>query len=272
VASAGDDARALLRVPPDQYIAERTRLVKEARSLKDRERAAYLQGLKKPNLAMWAALVAGDDAASVRRVLEATSQLASVQGGGAGRNELAAATRHRRDVVEAMVNRAVAALASAESKSSAELRRSEIRTVIDQLSRHPESAEAWVDGSLRDLPEEGFGFGAFADVEPREVEPAPRAAKNAAQKAAKGRSPDGQRSRRAPEKEPSRSIDLKAEREAQRAVSVAERELATAERRLRDARDTAARAQEQVEAQQHEHDKALRAFESAQARLAALRP
>jgi len=265
-ASSGDDARALLRVPPDEYIAERTRLVKEARAAKDRERATFLQSLTKPTLAMWATLVAGDDSTAVRRVVEATSELGSVQGGGAGRSELAAATRHRRDAVEALVDRGVAALRDSESRTGAEARRPEIRTLVDQLSRHPEVTESWLDGTLRELPEEGFGFGAFADVEPRERREAdaPREKKTTTTKTA---SRSRSRTSVEPEAKLTRSIDLKAEREARRAVTVAERELAAAERRLGAAQEAAARANEQVEERQADYDHAREALESAKARL-----
>ena len=38
--------------------------------------------------------------------------------------------------------------------------------MVDQLSRHPELADAWIDGTLRELPEDdGFGFAAFTGLE-----------------------------------------------------------------------------------------------------------
>ena len=36
--------------------------------------------------------------------------------------------------------------------------------MIDQLSRHPELTTAWIDGTLRELPESEFGFGVFDDT------------------------------------------------------------------------------------------------------------
>ena len=156
------DARVLLSQPPDDYVGERTRLVKLARAGGDRARATYLQSLKRPNLALWAVLAAGDDGEAVRALMAATTELAEVQAGGARATALSTATRYRRVTLEALVDRAVAALAG--SVPSAAARRGEIRDIIDQLSRHPELADTWIDGTLRDLPEEEFGFGAFTGV------------------------------------------------------------------------------------------------------------
>ena len=73
------------------------------------------------------------------------------------------ATRRRKDVVGEVTSAAVVALRPHEP--SAEARRPEIRTIVDQLSRHPELADAWIDGTLRDLPaEDAFGFAAFAEL------------------------------------------------------------------------------------------------------------
>ena len=44
------DARALLEVAPDQYVTERTRVVKQARADKDKARVAFYQGLKRPSV------------------------------------------------------------------------------------------------------------------------------------------------------------------------------------------------------------------------------
>ncbi|MEO8267061.1 MAG: hypothetical protein ABI706_16275 [Ilumatobacteraceae bacterium] len=156
------DARVLLLQPPDDYVGERTRLVKLARADGQRARATFLQSLKRPNLALWAVLAAGEDGEAVQALMAATTELAEVQAGGARATALSTATRYRRVALEALVDRAVAALAR--SVPSAAARRGEIRDIIDQLSRHPELADTWIDGTLRDLPEEEFGFGAFTIV------------------------------------------------------------------------------------------------------------
>src|SRR5215203_6180692 len=148
----GADARALLRVPPDEYVAERTRLVKQARADKDRPLAGLYQSLKRPSLSVWAVLAAGDDEKAVNEVVSITSKLAETQSGAGTAGAVSAATKDRRKVIERLVDRAVKALAATDK--SAETRRPEIREIVDQLSRHPELVEGWIDGTLRDLPEE----------------------------------------------------------------------------------------------------------------------
>ena len=55
----------VLDVAPDQYVAERDRLVKQARSAKDRASATFYQSLKRPTVPLWAVLAAGHDADAV---------------------------------------------------------------------------------------------------------------------------------------------------------------------------------------------------------------
>ncbi len=156
------EPRVLLRRPPDDYVSERTRLVKLARADGDRAHATFLQSLKRPNLALWAVLAAGDDDEAVRALIASTTELAEVQAGGARANALSTATRYRRVTLEALVDRAVPRWPD---RSPAPKRdRGEIRDIIDQLSRHPELEGTWIDGTLRDLPEEQFGFGVFTGV------------------------------------------------------------------------------------------------------------
>ena len=161
------DARLLLRQSPDNYVAERTRLVKQARADGQRDSANFYQSLKRPTLSTWAVLAAADDADAVNDVIAATNDLAKVQAGGSNAAALAAATKKRRSALEALVDRAVGALG--EWEPGAESRRAEIRGMIDQLSRHPELAASWIDGTLRDLPDDALGFAAFADLEVAET-------------------------------------------------------------------------------------------------------
>ena len=156
------DARDLFRVAPDDYVAERTRLVKQARAAGDRELAKAFTALKRPNLSLWAVLAAGDDTDAVHRVVTTTTELGKVQVEGGAPAALSTATKRRRLALEVLVERAVAALAK--WVSAAETRRGEIRGIVDQLSRHPDLTEAWIDGTLRDLPDEMLGFAAFADM------------------------------------------------------------------------------------------------------------
>lgn len=157
------DARVLLQVSPDDYVAERTRLVKLARADGDRVLAGFFQSLKHPGRSLWAVLAAGDDATAVHGIVTATTELAKIQAGGSDSRVLSSATQQRRKALESLVDRAVAALGRWDA--GAEARRAEIRGLVDQLSRHADVAKAWIDGTLRDLPDDSWGFGAFADVE-----------------------------------------------------------------------------------------------------------
>ncbi len=226
--TGSNDARVLLRQPPDDYVGERTRLVKLARADGDRSRATFLQSLKRPNLALWAVLAAGDDGEAVRALMAATTELAEVQASGARATALSTATRYRRVTLEALVDRAVTALGR--SVPSAQARRGEIRDIIDQLSRHPDLGDTWIDGTLRDLPEEEFGFGAFtgvSDADDDEVEtsiPARRAP--APRKTATPRSPEPVDDRAA------RAARTMQATQARKDIAAAVRELTAAERRV----------------------------------------
>ncbi len=104
------DARLLLRQSPDDYVAERTRLVKQARADGQRDTANFYQSLKRPTLSTWAVLAAADDADAVNDVIAATNDLAKVQAGGSNAAALTSATKKRRSALEALVDRAVGAL------------------------------------------------------------------------------------------------------------------------------------------------------------------
>ena len=162
VANDALDARVLLEVAPDQYVTERTRIVKQAKADKDKDRATFFQSLKRPSVALWAALVAAD-ADVVEKILTVTTELGDAQAGGSNPAAMATATKLRRTTLEGFIDRAVNALAMFDA--GAEKRRPEIRSLVDQLSRNPDVADAWIDGTLREIPDEQFGFGAFDGVD-----------------------------------------------------------------------------------------------------------
>ena len=134
------DARVLLEVAPDQYVTERTRVVKQARADKDKVRAGFYQSTEASN----GRAVGGPRrrrlGRGAARSSTATSELGNVQAGGSNAAALSAATQRRRTTLEGFVDRAVNALAMFDA--GAEKRRPEIRSLVDQLSRHPELAEA----------------------------------------------------------------------------------------------------------------------------------
>jgi len=222
------DARALLQVPPDDYVAERTRLVKQAKADKDRPLADFYQSLKRPPVSLWAVLVAGADADAVNEVVSITGKLGETQAAGTV-GAVSAATKERRAKIEGLVDRAVKALAG---DKSAETRRAEIRGIVDQLSRHPELAESWIDGSLRELPGEQFGFGAFGAVAEPDSQPAPKASKAKVPKAKSSTVDDEDEAIRR-ESRADRAAKAEAAKQARRDVTEAAREVAAAERQVR---------------------------------------
>jgi hypothetical protein len=269
MASEDPDARVLLRVAPDQYVTERARLVKQARADRDRPLANFFQALKRPSVPLWAVLTAGEDAEAVGKILTVTSELGDIQAAGSTATKLTAATKTRRNDLEAFVDRAVKSLTTWET--GAEKRRPEIRAIVDQLSRHPELAESWIDATLRDLPEDEFGFGAFTDV------PIGRAADSPDKDA----SPKQTKSTRKPTKPSAAAKPDRADERAARAaradeiraarqdVAAASRELTVAERGAQTARSALRKAEKAAQLADEQRESAERRHDEASARLAA---
>jgi NACalpha-BTF3-like transcription factor len=262
------DARLLLRQSPDDYVAERTRLVKQARAAGDRETANFYQSLKRPPLSVWAVLAAADDAAAVNEVMAATRELAKVQAGGSNAGALTTATKKRRTSLEALVERAVRALAKTES--GAEARRAEIRGMIDQLSRHPELADAWIDGTLRDLPDDALGFTAFADLEVSEAPP--RSAAKPVKDPPKGSRGSEAEAKPAADDKPARRAARAADtKQARQDVTTAAREVTVVERRVDAARAEARKAEKALREAEGQLANAQKRHDAARDRLETLR-
>ncbi len=265
-------ARALFRVSPGAYVEERTRLAKAAKAAGQPHLAKVLQALKKPTLAMWAIVAAGDDADLVHALFDATAALGEAQASG-DREATLRATADRRTAVEAVTAAAVDALRRHEP--AAETRRPEIRTMVDQLSRHTDLASTWVDGTLRELPEgDAFGFAAFTGLEVR----APAVRERPAPRERTLRSvPDAPADTR-----PVRDLEAERAERAARAARAAERRdairardrtasaLAAAERRLAGADELFRQALADRDAAQAERDAAAARHDAAVARVDAL--
>ncbi len=266
MAADSPDARVLLQASPDDYVAERTRLVKEARADKNRSLAGFYQSLKRPSLSLWAVLAAGEDANAVNDVVKVTSQLGETQAVGGTAGTLSAATKTRRKALEGLVDKAVAALGKV---SGAEARRPEIRSIIDQLSRHPELVGSWIDGTLRELPEDDFGFGAFADMQVPETADAAKPAKSKqsrhAEDAPVGRSKHATSKPRADAA--ARAARAEEARAARKDVSAAARELAVAEREVNAAETAVRRAQTDLKVAEDARATAEKRHQRATARL-----
>jgi hypothetical protein len=269
MASDTADARALLDVAPDQYVTERARLAKQARADGDRKAATFYQSLKHPGVVLWAVLAAGSDPKAVNAVMTATEELGRVQAGGSDARSLSAATQQRRKVLETIVDKAVKALAKFDS--GAAKRRPEIRGLVDQLSRNPEVADSWIDGTLREVPENDFGFGAFADVEVMARTKGPAPAK--ATKPPKAQ-PAGRTNRKTDEVRDlaaERAARAEQTRQAKQDLTTAARELTAADRRIGLARAALRKAEKELRLAEEQRDAAESHHEKATARLGAIR-
>jgi hypothetical protein len=251
VTSLEDNARRLLEVAPAEYVTERTRLVKQARGQGDKVGAKELAALVRPNLALWAVLAAGRDELAVRRLHRTTSELARVQASGAGHAALSAATDARRRELDGLVRAAVDALAAFEP--TATVRRTEIRQIVEQLSRHEDVADDWVSGVLRDVPADLLGFSAFADLDPPVLPSRDRGARptspSVSPKPAEPAAPAAADAERA-------AAARVAAEQARACKQRAEADLADAERRLGQADERVAKARQAVERAQAALDRA----------------
>jgi hypothetical protein len=264
--------RDLLSDGPDGYVAARTAAAKAARAAGDRDLAAELKALGKPTAALWAVLAAADDEQLVRDTVTATSELAGVQAAG-DRAAIVAATRRRKELVERVIAAAVADAGRWGDVAGG--RRDEIRRIVERLTRSPESVGAWVDATLRTLPDDAGGFSVFDGM--TVASPPASAARPARSRARQGQhtveasddvltvpsdgpvpGPDP-----APEPEPVRPDPMRVRR--------ADRRLAEAERRLVAAAERLERAEAALTAATADADRARAAAAEAARELATRR-
>ncbi len=268
------DARSLFRVAPADYVSERTRLVKAAKADGNKTLAAAYQALNRPNLPMWAVLAAADDDA-VHFLIAATAEVAATQAGGGNSSAIAPAMQHRRTAIDALVERAVDALAKWDD--SAGTRRAEIRSIVDQLSRHGDLVESWLDGTLRDLPDDSLGFASFTEM----ALPARPASANAKQPAGAKQPahsapapakveavPAPEPVRETAEERAARAERVARQRQARKDVAATTRELITATRRVETATAALHAAQEALQHAEAERADVVRRRAEAEAVLA----
>jgi hypothetical protein len=158
--------RELLDGPLDEYVARRKAVARRLRDGGDREAAKAVEGMGKPTVVLFAALRAADDPGAVRAAVDATAEVARVQTGAGDRSALGRASADRRARIDELVATGLAAAGGGGGSGRAD----EVRAAVDLLTRHDEVLDAWLDGTLRDLPRSDAGFGAlglesvFADV------------------------------------------------------------------------------------------------------------
>ena len=161
----GDEALdRLYDVPPDQFTAERDRLVKELKAT-DKEAAAVVKALRRPSVTAWALnQLARQTASELSELFEADDALSRSQREGRGREALAEAARARREIIGRLVNAALRALAEAGHPDSP-ANRDRIAQTLAAVAVDAEGREALARGRLtRDLTPgslwDSGGFGA----------------------------------------------------------------------------------------------------------------
>jgi hypothetical protein len=87
-----------------------------------------------------------------------------VQAAGGVISAVAEAVGRRRAAVGSLVESGIYELARWQIGGGP--RRQEIREIVDQLVLRGGLAASWIDGTLRELPEQSVGFDSFADIAP----------------------------------------------------------------------------------------------------------
>jgi hypothetical protein len=259
VTVADVDARELLAAGPDGYTAARDAEVRRRKGERDRDGAASIKALGKPSLALWAVLAAADDAELTRRAVAATTSLAETQGAavvGKGAEQIAVATAARKKALDAVTDAAASALA-AHDKAATIAHRTEIRSLIDRVSRHPELLDDWLAGTLRDIPPD-TGFEAFDAMTPQSRPRTERAPATRAKVATAPRPAE----RPAAVAREQRAKASEARARARTLVREAERDLAGADRAVHDAERALAAAEKAREAAQRRLETARQALEA----------
>lgn len=263
------DARSLFRVAPGDYVSERTRLVKAAKAAGNKADAAAYQALKRPNLPMWAVLAAADDDA-VRFLVTATAEVAHTQAAGGNSGAIATAMRHRKTAIDALVDRAVDALGQWDASAMA--RRGEIRSHIDQLSRQGDLVDSWLDGTLRDLPDDSLGFTSFAEMAlPARTSTGtkrPAGKRTATPKVVPVPQLPPKPASETAEQRAARAERVACERQARKDIAAASRELITATRRVETATAALQAAEEALHNAEAERADVIRRRTEAEAVLA----
>jgi len=149
--------RELLDGPLDEYVARRKAVARRLRDGGDREAAKAVEAMAKPTVVLFTALRAADDPSAVRAAVDATAEVARVQTGSGDRAALARASADRRARIDELVEAGLAAAGAAGGPGRAD----EVRATIDLLTRHDEVLDAWLAGTLRELPESDAGFGSL---------------------------------------------------------------------------------------------------------------
>jgi hypothetical protein len=218
----------LYGVDPDEFVAERSRLVKEVRGAGDRETADAVAKLRKPNVAAWALnRLARDSRRDVDLLLDAGHRLRQAQAGvlrGAEREEFERARNTEADALRRLLRRAEELLRSERGGASASVL-GQVEESLRAAAVSEEGRELLARGRFSE-PVKAGGFDLLAGLAPETpVRRPPREDKRARQAAlreARARLREAEQAERAAEKERERAeAELAAARAAREAAEQA---------------------------------------------------
>ncbi|MFP5317053.1 MAG: hypothetical protein ACLGI2_02030 [Acidimicrobiia bacterium] len=162
----------LYGLAPGEFVAARNELVRKLKKEGDKEAAATVAALRRPNAAAWAVnQLVRRRRAELEQLVNLGAALREAQAeamAGADADELRAAGRARREAVAALADTAAAILAEDGSSPAAHV--NAINATLEAATLDPEAGEAVLGGRLTTElePPTGFGAGGDVDVGPRE--------------------------------------------------------------------------------------------------------
>lgn len=298
-----DDAvAAVLREPPDRFVAARKAMVAKLKADGDREGAATVAALRKPSVTAWAVnRLSVEHPDVLDALITAGDEVRAAQGAGRGAGDhLRESMRGQREAVSDATAMATAILKDA-GKAATTAAAERITTTLHAVAADPTAAEAARKGHLaQDL--DAPGFGAFIDLatetgssrdapeeerstsgKHRGGRPSPAAGsvrwRDTEEKAKKAEKAEAEKAEKAAREEAHRQAVAAAQeadrgrREARKAAANAERlatRAAEADDRARDARaeaDAAARKAADAERAQEDAERAATAAKDAERKL-----
>jgi hypothetical protein len=217
-----EEARKLLAVAPEDFVAERQRLARELRDAGRTDDAATVAGMRKPTPVVLAVnRAARDRPKAARAAADAAARVVKAQFGGKP-DEYARAREELDQSLDMLADVAIAQVSRGKKASDAARRR--IRDLLRNAVGDESAREALAQGVLTEEVEVA-GFASFAGITPR---PARRASGKVATPTAKQ------------QKEKQRAKALRDE------LARAEQELSQAERAVREAERARSRAESTV--------------------------
>lgn len=153
----GPAIAAMYAAPPEQFVARRTDIVKQAKASGDTALAKRAAGLRKPTRSAWLVnLLAAHEAADLAQVLDLGAALSAAHRDAAG-EQLRELTQLRNQLVRALVAKAIS-LGAQNGYSAPESARQEVSETVTAALADPQLAEL-VRGGLLTQCVRASGFG-----------------------------------------------------------------------------------------------------------------